>query len=182
MIKLREHLQIGCDLDDTIFGFSEGYLKRFKKWPNYDWAITRNVVNILSKERDFWINLPVIRRPVGFEPKLYCSSRVNRKSWSKKAIEINDLPNSPLYQVPGYHIPKAKYIKGRIDVFIEDSPHQWKALNLAGIPCLLIDSPNNKEYGPMLKIYSLDEDEITDVYWLGKETGIFDEFDKYYDD
>ena len=88
--------------------------------------------------------------------------------------------NSPLYQVPGYHIPKSRYIKGRIDVFIEDSPHQWKALNLAGIPCLLIDSPNNKEYGPILKIYSLDYEEIEDAYFLAKETGIFNDFSKYF--
>lgn len=172
-------LQIGCDLDDTIFNFSESYIRRFKKWPNHDWAITRNVVNILSKERDFWVNLPVMRKPVGFEPKLYCSSRVNKKAWSKKAIEINDLPNSPLYQVPGYNIPKSRYIKGRIDVFIEDSPHQWKALNLAGIPCLLIEGNNNVEYGPLLKINSLDYDEIEEVYYLAKEFGIFDEFEKY---
>lgn len=172
MIK---RLNIGCDLDDTIFGFSQGYLKRFKKWPKYDWAITRNVSHILINERDFWINLPIIRRP-NFEPKLYCSSRVNKKAWTKKAIEINDLPNSPLFQVPGYHIPKSRYIKGRVDVFIEDSPHQWKALNLAGIPCLLIDSPNNKEYGPVLKINSLDYDEIEEVFYLANECNIFNEF------
>lgn len=174
-----KRLQVGFDLDDTIFGFSEGYLRRFKKFPKYDWAITRNVQNILSKERDFWVNLPVIRRP-DFEPKLYCSSRVNKKAWTKKAIQINDLPNSPLYQVPGYHIPKSRYIKGRVDVFIEDSPHQWKALNLTGIPCLLIDGKNNKEYGPILKIYSLDYDEIEEVFYLAKETNIFKDFNKYF--
>lgn len=171
-------LRVGFDLDDTIFGFSEGYLRRFKHFPKYDWAITRNVQNILINERDFWVNLPVIRRP-NFEPKLYCSSRVNRKSWTKKAIEINDLPNSPLFQVPGYHIPKSRYIKGRVDVFIEDSPHQWKSLNLAGIPCLLIDGRNNKEYGPLLKIYSLNYNEIEDAYYLGKEYGIFNDFNKF---
>lgn len=176
---MKHNLRIGCDLDDTIFGFSHGYLRRFKKWPNKDWAITRNVINILSKERDFWIGLPVIRRP-NFIPKLYCSSRVNKKCWSKRAIEINNLPNSPLYQVPGYNIPKSKYIKGRVDVFIEDSPYQWKALNNAGIPCLLIDSPNNKEYGPILRIYTLDEDEITDTYWLAYEMGVFKDFNKYF--
>jgi hypothetical protein len=171
-------LRVGFDLDDTIFGFTEGYIKRFKKLPKYDWAITRNVTNILIHERDFWVNLPVIRRP-NFEPKLYCSSRVSKKAWSKKAIEINDLPNSPLYQVPGYHIPKSKYIKGRVDVFIEDSPHQWKALNLAGIPCLLIESRNNKELDPVLKIYSLDYNEIEDAYYLARECGIFDNFNLF---
>lgn len=172
-------LQVGFDLDDTIFDFTNGYLKRFKKWPNHDWAVTRNVVNILSKERDFWVNLSVIRRP-NFIPKLYCSSRVNKKIWSKKALEINDLPNSPLYQVSGYNIPKSKYIKGRVDVFIEDSPYQWKALNLAGVPCLLIDGVNNQDYGPILKIYSLDYDEIENAYFLGLESGIFKNFGKYF--
>ena len=43
-------LRVGFDLDDTIFGFSEGYLKRFKHFPKYDWAITRNVQNILIKD------------------------------------------------------------------------------------------------------------------------------------
>lgn len=180
MIKLREHLQIGCDLDDTIFSFSEGYLKRFKKWPQHDWAITRNVNNILIKEREFWINLPLLRRP-NFIPKLYCSARVNKKVWSKKAIEINDLPNSPLFQVPGYHIPKSKYIKGRVDVFIEDSPKNFIELNKAGIPCLLIDTERNSYLGPLLRIYSLDENEITDVYWIAKEMGVFKDFDKYYE-
>ena len=175
-------IQIGLDLDDTIFGFSEGYLKRFKKFPKHDWAITRNVKYILSKERDFWINLPVIRRPIGFEPKLYCSSRINPKAWSKKAIEINCLPNSPLYQVPGYNIPKSKYIKGRIDVFIEDSPHQWKFLNQAGIPCLLIENENNAYLGPILKIHSLDYNEIEDAFYLGLESGIFKDFNLYYGD
>ena len=52
---------------------------------------------------------------------------------------------------------------------------------MAGIPCLLIDGDNNKEYGPILKIYSLDYDEIEDVYFLAKETGIFEEFSKYFD-
>jgi len=173
-----KRLKIGSDLDDTIFGFSKGYLNRFKKWPKYDWCITRNVTNILINERDFWVNLPVIRRP-DFEPTLYCSSRVNNKRWTKKALEINELPNSPLYQIPGYHIPKSKYIKGRVDVFIEDSPHQWKALNMAGIPCLLIDGDNNQEYGPILKIYSLNYDEIEEVYYLAKEYGIFDDFSKF---
>mgnify|MGYP006935980463 CR=1 FL=1 len=51
-------LRVGFDLDDTIFGFSEGYLKRFKHFPRYDWAITRNVTNILIHERDvLWENL-----------------------------------------------------------------------------------------------------------------------------
>lgn len=172
-------LQIGSDLDDTIFDFSKGYINRFKKFPNCDWAITRNVTHILSKERDFWINLPLKRRP-NFDVTLYCSSRVNRKAWTKKSLEINDLPKAPLYQIPGYNISKARYIKGRIDVFIEDSPFQWKTLNQAGVPCLLMDAPYNQHLGPMLRIHSLDYDEIEEVYYLAEEMDVFKEFNLYY--
>jgi FMN phosphatase YigB (HAD superfamily) len=173
-------IKVGFDLDNTIFDFDQGYLKRFKKFPNYDWAITRNVNNILIKERDFWINLPVIRRP-DFIPTLYCTARVNKKVWTKKAIEINDLPDSPVFQIPGYHLSKAKYIKGRIDVFVEDSIKNFLDLNRQGIPCLLINNKFNEHLGPILRIYSLNYNEIEDVYNLGKITGIFDNFDKYYD-
>lgn len=173
-----KRLNIGCDLDDTIFGFTDGYIKRFKRLPNKDWAITRNVNNILSKERDFWIGLPVIRRP-NFVPKLYCSSRVNKKCWTKKAIELNNLPNSPLYQIPGYNIPKYTRIKGRIDVFIDDSPYQWKTLNLAGVPTLLMDTPYNQDLGPIGRIYSLDYAEIEDAYNLFITTA-FPEFNKIF--
>ena len=35
---------------------------------------------------------------------------------------------------------------------------------------------------PILKIYSLDEDEITDAYWLGQEMGIFKDFNLYFNE
>lgn len=168
-------LRIGLDIDGTIADFDGGYLKRFGKWPNYDWAITRNVEHILIKEREFWLGLPVLRRP-NFTPKLYCSARVNKKIWTKKYLSDNKLPNSPLYQLPGYHISKAKTLKGRVDVFIEDSLKNFIDLNLHGIPCLLIDSPKNEEWGPICRIYSLDYNEIEDAYNLAVESDIFSNF------
>ena len=51
---------------------------------------------------------------------------------------------------------------------------------MSGIPCLLINGDNNKEYGPVLKIYSLDYEEIEDAYYMALELGVFKEFDKYF--
>ena len=168
-------LRVGFDLDGTLVDFEQGYLKRFKKWPNYDWAITRNVQNILIKEREFWLNLPVLRT-LEFTPKLYCSARVNNKRWTKEYLKRNDFPNAPLYQVPGYKLSKVKTLKGRVDVFIEDSIKNFIDLNLHGIPCLLIDSPANKDWGPVLRIYSTTYEEIEDAYLLAKECNIFEDF------
>ena len=148
-------LRIGLDIDNTLAGFDEAYITRFKRWPNKDWAITRNVEHILIKERNFWLDLPVLRRP-DFTPKLYCSARVNNKRWTKKYLKDNDFPNAPLFQVPGYKLSKARVLKGRVDVFIEDSIKNFKDLNSKGIPCLLIDTPRNQEWGPIGRIYNLD--------------------------
>lgn len=93
-------LRIGLDIDNCIANFDAGYLSRFKKWPKHDWAISRNVEHILIKERKFWLSLPVLRKP-NFTPKLYCSSRVNNKRWTKQYLKDNEFPNAPLYQIPG---------------------------------------------------------------------------------
>lgn len=167
-------LRIGLDIDNTLADFDSAYLTRFKKWPNYDWAITRNVEHILTKEREFWLQLPVIHRP-DFIPRLYCSARVNKKCWTKKYLKDNNFPNAPLYQVPGYKLSKAKVLKGRIDVFIEDSVKNFIDLNSRGIPCLLIDSPNNQEWGPIGRIYDLKYNHIKETYYLFMET-IFPNF------
>ena len=175
LIQLLAMLRVGLDIDDTIAGFSEGYIRRFKKWPNYDWAITRNVHNILIHEREFWLNLPVLRRP-DFEPRLYCSARVSSKHWTKKYLKDNDFPNSPLYQIPGYKLSKVRTLKGKVDVFVDDSVKNFIDLNLNGVPCLLMDSSNNQDWGPICRIYSLQQDEIEDAYLLAKECNIFNDF------
>lgn len=166
-------LKIGLDIDGTITDWDGAYLKRFKKWPNYDWAITRNVEHILVHERDFWLNLPIIRLP-NFEPRLFCSARVNNKKWTKKYLLEHGL-NAPLYQVPGYHLSKAKAIGHKCNVFVEDSIKNFIDLNLKGIPCLLIDSPSNQKWGAIGRIFSLDYDEIEEAYYLLKDT-IFNNF------
>lgn len=168
-------LRIGTDLDDTIAAFSEGYLTRFGKWPSKDRYITRNVQNILIHEREFWLNLPILQVP-DFEPTLFCSARVSNRKWTKKYLHNIGL-NSPLYQIPGYHLSKAKVLKGKVDVFIEDSLKNFIDLNLNGIPCLLIDSPDNQTWGPIGRIYSLREQEIENCYELFMNT-MFPNFNK----
>ena len=169
-------LRIGLDIDNCIADFDTGYLNRFGKFPKYDWGITRNVNNILIHERDFWLNLPVLRIP-DFSPKLFCSARVNNKRWTKQYL-LNLGLTSPLFQVNGYHLSKASTLKGRVDVFIDDSLKNFIDLNLNGIPCLLMDSPANQDFGPIGRIYSLNKDEIIDAYYLFMDT-IFNDF-KYY--
>lgn len=159
-----KHLRVGSDIDDTICSWYAEYEKRFGS-NNPDHLITYHVENILRKDREFWVNLPVINRP-DFELTLYCTKRVNPKSYTKEFIKKNNLPDVPVYQQYCQSASKAPLIKGRVDVFIEDSVRNFLDLNRKGIPCLLIDSPYNQSWGPVGRIFSLDYYEIEDAYEL----------------
>ena len=172
-------LRIGLDVDDCIANFHDGYIRRFGKFSEHDWCISRNVNHILIKERDFWLNLPVLRLP-DFEPRLFCSARVNNKRWTKKYLTNLGL-TSPLYQIPGYHLSKAKVLKGRVDVFIDDSLKNFIDLNLQGIPCLLMDSPCNQQWGPIGRVFSLKERDIEETYELFVDT-VFKNFQQIVDE
>lgn len=75
---------------------------------------------------------------------------------------------------------KANMIKGRCDVFIDDSVSNFIKMNKSGVPCLLMDTPFNQDAGPILRIYSLDIQEIKYAYNLGLESNLFSNFDNMY--
>ncbi len=164
-------IRISCDLDDTIFDFKRHYNSIFGI-PKRDTDISRN---IWKTSKDFWLEQPVINRP-NFTPHNYCTARVINKRIIKKQIEINSLPNVPIYQVFGYGLSKSSQLKrSGADVHIDDSLRVFIDLNLKGIPCLLMDSENNQEWGPIGRVYSLDKDEIEETYYLFMNT-VFDNF------
>lgn len=167
-------MRIGLDLDGTVDDFWNPYVERFGH-PKKDSEITKNVQRVLSKDREFWLSLPVLRY-IDFIPELYCTKRVNPKPWTRKWLMDNGFPNRPIYQMYYQHGNKATMIKGRVDVFVDDSISNFIKLNLSGVPCLLIDQPDNQEWGPIGRIYTLTKQEIEDAYRLFIDTGMFDNF------
>lgn len=155
-------LRIGLDLDDTVFAFMDPYIKKFGI-PKSDYEITKNVTRKLIKDKNFWMNQPLIRRP-NFDVTLYCTKRVHNKRWTKKQIELNNLPKAPVYQIYTQTRNKADLIKGRVDVFIDDSISNMQAMNKAGLPCLLITSKENQHFNTSCRINSLNYQEIEQVY------------------
>lgn len=152
-------LRIGLDCDDTISAFMQPYLDKFGT-PKNDFEITRNVYK-LRTDKDFWMNVPVIHYP-DFTPTLFCSKRIHPKSWSKKYLsdKLGFSESIPFYQLYGQHLSKSRWVKGKVDVFIDDSISNFKELNSAGVPCLLIDSEWNRHFETPLRIYSLSYEEI----------------------
>ena len=172
-------LLVGSDLDDTLNVWWDEYIKLFGQ-PKNDYEITRNCHQKLRKDRNFWINLPVLHRP-NFDIHLYCTKRTSSKEYARKWLEINGFNRAPIYQCWFQYGSKAPLIKGKCDVFIDDSPSNFIDLNSKGIPCLLMDGPHNRHLGPMLRIHSMDYEEIEEVYYLAQLTNVFKEFNLYYE-
>jgi len=165
MIK---RLEIGLDIDEVLADWSGPFFKRFN--PKDDADITRICSQVINKDRNFWLNLPVIQYPIGFEPKLYCTKRSCLKTYSKEWLDNNGFPHKPVYQVYCQIDNKARYIKGRVDVFIDDSINNFIQMNCSGVPCLLMDTPFNQNWGPIGRVYSLNYEEIEESYYMMKES------------
>lgn len=158
-----DRLRIGLDFDDTInFWWSE-YIKIFGL-PKDDYEIIKNLAKKLKYDKSFWVNLPLKNYP-DFEATLYCTKRIIPKSWSREYLKKHNIPIKPIYQQWYQYGKKSTLIKGRVDVFIDDSISNMIELNLAGIPCLLMDSENNQEWGPIGRIYSLNYNDIEQAYY-----------------
>ena len=163
--------RIGLDIDDCLAGFWDAYCERFDTANNphmlKDHIITRNVQQILSKERDFWLNLPVINRP-DFIPELYCTKRVNNKALTREWLRRNGFPDRPIYQMVYQHGNKADMIKGKVDVFIDDSLSNVIKCQRSGVPALLYHTDRTVDF-PMFKVFSLNRTEIIDAYLFMKQ-------------
>lgn len=155
-------MKIGCDIDDCLAEFMLTYLNRFGT-PKKSSDITKNVTRILINDKEFWLNLPVLNT-LDFIPELYCTKRINSKSWTKQWLKNNGFPDRPVYQMYYQHGNKADMIKGRVDVFIDDSVSNFIKMNLSGVPCLLYDKEYNKSWGPVGRIYNLKYDTIVSTY------------------
>lgn len=158
--------RIGLDIDDCLADFWGAYCEYFDTANNprmlEDSIITRNVQRILSKDRDFWLNLKVVNRP-DFVPELYCTKRVNNKTWTKEWLRRNGFPDRPVYQMYYQHGNKADMIKGKVDVFIDDSLSNVLKCQRSGLPALLMHTERTIDF-PMFKVFSLCKDEIIDAY------------------
>lgn len=162
-------IKVSMDLDGCLCDFYGAYYNRFGK-PKQDSEITYNVENILVKDKEFWLNLPVLNE-LNFQPRQYTTARVIPKRWIKEYLEKEMFPKAPIYQIHGYSLSKYSKIKmGGCHVHVDDSLSVFTDLNLKGIPCLLLDAPNNQSWGPIGRIYSLDKDEIEDTYHLFLDT------------
>lgn len=163
-------LKISCDIDGVLADFYTSYVAKFGV-PKSDSIITKHVNTILAKDKEFWLNLPVLNE-LNWVPKQYTTARIISKQWIKEYLDKEMFPKAPIYQIPGYSLSKYSKVKmGGCHLHIDDSLSVFIDLNKKGIPCLLLDSPSNQCWEePIGRIYTLDIEEIEDCYHLFKQT------------
>lgn len=141
--------KIILDLDDVVADFIGAY----KSFYHFDSDVTswyfsyKTAENLkeLEKNKEFWINLPVLHRP-DFIPSAYVSSREIPVEWSKEFLEKHNLPCREVYHV-GYKESKVSILK-ELDcqVFIDDKLENVIAAQKAGIASYIMDNDHNKHF------------------------------------
>jgi len=160
-------LKIYLDIDDVIFRWYESYANRFntkipKSWLNSN--LIKKRLNQLTKEKEFWLNLPVKNYP-DFIPNGFVSARGIPKTWTRESLKINNIPGrSNVYQV-GWGQSKIELLKNlNCDIFIDDKYQTFKECNKNGIFCLLMDAPHNQKYKTDYRIYNLEIQNIINLW------------------
>ena len=160
-------MKIYLDIDDCIFFWQESYAKRFntkvpKGWSNS--KLVKSRLNTLSKEKDFWLNLPVKNCP-NFMPSGYVSARGISKNWTRESLKRNNIPGrTNLHQVY-WGESKIELLKSLdCEIFVDDKPRTFYECNKNGIFCLLMTAEHNKCVKTKLRIDNLDIENIMSLY------------------
>lgn len=160
-------MNIYLDIDDVVFYWNESYAARFKTKIQKSWCKSRLMskrLDILSKEKEFWLNLPIKNYP-NFQPKGFVSARGIPKSWTKESLKINNIPGRANVHQVNWGQSKISLLKDlNCEIFVDDKYETFRDCNKNGIFCLLMDAPTNKKYKTKLRIKNLDINTIKEMY------------------
>jgi len=149
-LKSYLHLpKIVLDIDEVVCGWTQGYeAKMGKKLDGSYWDSSYGMsadLDKLAKDKQFWLNLPCIRRP-DFVPHAYVSSRSIPVEWTKEWLERNGLPCRPVYHVP-WNTSKVEVLKTiGAEYLIDDRFDNFIEAEKAGISAFLMDARHNQHY------------------------------------
>lgn len=161
---LNRKLRIALDLDQCIFNWIKAHEQKFHCNLDQmsDEEITQQVLSI-KKDKTFWSNLELLERP-DFEPCIYATKRINSKIYTRANLKKYGLPIKPIYQIDSQSDNKARIIKGRCDILIDDSWFNVQQCLEVGLPALLITRPHNAHINTKYRINHLLYNEIESKY------------------
>lgn len=139
---------VALDIDDVCLDFLGAFEKRFGYKLNPYWNGSYQIsdqLKELQKDKDFWVNLPVLNKP-SFEPDLYITSRSIPIEWTMESLEKNGFPCAPVYAVPWNESKVALLKEHSVDILIDDKIQNFREATENGVFCYLMDAPHNKYY------------------------------------
>ena len=139
------------DIDGILADF-EKYFLSYLKLPAHhptDWNDYRFRDNFskIANDNRFWIDIPRIFDPKEFDYPIkgYVTARPVGNEVTKKWLDLNGFPEGELVNV-GTGVSKVDALKGKCDVFVDDSIYNFMELQSAGITCFLMTRPHNQKY------------------------------------
>ncbi|XAI97342.1 hypothetical protein [Leptolyngbya phage Lbo-JY46] len=158
--------KIGLDIDEVLCNWLGPWCKKYGYNKPTTWSFSyenfKHFTELAAEGEieDFYSNLPRLIDPkdIPFEPHCYITSRSIDVEITKKWLQKNGFPTAPVYSV-GFGQSKVDAAKqSGIDIFVDDSYHNFVELNKAGIFTYLYDTPHNQRYDVgHRRIYSLKE-------------------------
>jgi hypothetical protein len=141
--------KIVLDIDEVVCGWAKGYEARTgKELQSAYWNSSYDIndeLKELAKEKEFWVNLPCIRKP-DFTPLAYVSSRSIPVEWTEEWIAKNGLPTVPVYHVP-FNASKIETLQSiGAEYFVDDRFDNFVEAESNGITSFLMDASHNQHY------------------------------------
>lgn len=161
----RKKLAIASDIDDVLVDWRKAHERKFNcVISEMDDHVVTEQVQTCKKDKEFWSNLPLLERP-DFVPKYYCTKRINSKSYTISNFKKLGLPIRPIIQLTSQTANKARYLKNKCDVLIDDSWFNVKQCLSSGFPALLVTRPHNKHIKTKYRVNHLRYQEISKKYY-----------------
>ena len=147
-------IRIGLDIDEVLCDWVGEWTEVHGLKQPAAWWFDREIMDRFEKMRnegkldDFYLSLKPLLDPkdIPFEPHCYITSRPVSTEVTEKWLAMHGFPARPVFTV-GVDKSKVDIAKEqKLDIFVDDAFHNFKALNEAGICTFLMDAPHNQRY------------------------------------
>lgn len=143
--------KVYLDLDGVVVDFETSFLEYFNL-PDYsptdwnDWRFRENI-HLIKDNNDFWLSCKPLIKPedIVYPITGYCTSRACSNEVILEWLKKNSFPICEIINV-GFDKTKVDALKGKCDIFLDDSIRNFMDLNSEGIKTYLMTRPHNKKY------------------------------------